>query len=151
MNSKQMVQAAIPGWTGRLAAHHVGYLADGHVHRAVPYNATDPKVIAKKLELMQGDGVDVVIETWQGPWATSCHLDATLTAAMCATMGMEFALLLDPWCAKLSAKGQTANFTANVPAALQYASTQTMLNGSNYVPEKYILDFGTGADLGALA
>ena len=78
MTSKQLVQTAIPGWQGRLAAHHVGYLADGHVHRAVPYNATDPKVVAKKLELMQSDGVDIVIETWQGVYAQSCNLDAGL-------------------------------------------------------------------------
>lgn len=150
MNLKQVIQNAIPGWQGRVAGHHVGYLADGHVHRAMPYVATDPKVIEKKLALMQSAGIDIVIETWQGPWATSCHLDATLTSVQCAKMGMQFALLLDPWCAKLNSKGQSTDFTGNVTAALQYSSSQMMLNGSSYVPEKYILDFNTGADLTAL-
>lgn len=150
MTSKELVQKTLPTWNGRLAAHHMGYLADGKVHRAVPYVATNPKVIAQKLALMQSDGVDIVIETWQGPWATSCHLDATLTCAMCAQLGMQFCLLLDPWCARLNSKGQSTDYTGNVTAALQFASTQTMLSASSYVPEKFVLDFNTGADLVAL-
>lgn len=151
MTSKELVQSLIPGWSGRLACHHVGYLGDGHVHRAVPYTATDPKIINQKLELMQADGVDMVITTWQGIYATSCHLDATLLSAACAQRGMQFALLLDPWCAKLSATGSNKNYTANVTTSLQAASTQAMLNASSYAPEKYVLDFNSGADLGALA
>lgn len=150
MTSKELVQKALPTWNGRLAAHHVGYLADGKVHRAVPYVATNPKVIAQKLALMQSDGVDIVIETWQGPWAASCNLDAILTCALCADLGMQFCLLLDPWCAKLNSKGQSNGYTNNVIAALQYPSTQAMLNASSYLPEKYVLDFTTGADLAVL-
>lgn len=150
MTSKELVQKALPTWNGRLAAHHVGYLADGKVHRAVPYVATNPKVIAQKLALMQSDGVDIVIETWQGPWAASCNLDAILTCALCADLGMQFCLLLDPWCAKLNSKGQSNDYTNNVIAALQYPSTQAMLNASSYLPEKYVLDFTTGADLAVL-
>lgn len=151
MNYKRMVEGLLPGWSGRLAAHHVCYLGDGHVHRGVPYVATNPKVIAQKLTLMQDCGIDLIIGTWQGPWAASCHLDATLTCAMCAEFGMQFALLLDPWCAKLSPTGATtAPSTANVIAALEYPSTVAMLESSSYIPEKYILDFNTGADLPAL-
>jgi hypothetical protein len=150
MTSKELVRQSIPGWEGRLAAHHVAYLGDGHVHRDVPYNATDPKVIAKKLDLMQSDGIDIVIATWQGIYATSCNLDATLMSAACAQRGMQFALLLDPWCAKLSYSGSNTNYTQNVTTSLQAASTQTMLNASSYMPEKYVLDFNTGANLAAL-
>ena len=150
MSLKDTIRNAVPGWVGRLACHHVCYLGDGHVHRGVPYNATDTKIISKKLALMQSAGIDLVIGTWQGPWATSCHLDATLMAAACAQVGMQFALLLDPWCALLSAKGQNTNYTANVTAALQFPSTQTMLNGPSYVPEKYILYFNTKVDLTVL-
>lgn len=151
MNLKQTIKQLLPGWNGRLAAHHVAYLADGHVHRAVPYTATDPKVIAKKLSLMQSAGIDVVIATWQGPFATSCHLDATTTSSLCAEYGLQFALLLDPWCAKLYANGSNTNYTVNVQNALNNAGTQTMLNASSYVPEKFILDFNTGAVLTTLA
>jgi hypothetical protein len=150
MTSKEMVQKALPSWNGRLAAHHISYLADGHVHRAVPYVATNPSVIAKKLSLMQADGVDIVISTWQGIYAESSNLDTVLMAAQCIEVGLQFALLLDPWCAKLSAKGQNANYTSNVTASLQAPSTQAILNSPCYVPEKYVLDFNTGADLSAL-
>jgi hypothetical protein len=150
MTSKEMIQKALPSWRGRLAAHHVSYLSDGHVHRAVPYVATDANVIAKKLSLMQADGVDIVISTWQGVYAPSSNLDTVLMAAQCIEVGLQFALLLDPWCAKLSAKGQNTNYTANVTASLQAPSTQAILNSPCYVPEKYILDFNTKADLSAL-
>lgn len=152
MNSKQLVQQVLPGWTGKLAAHHIGYLGDGHVHRAVPYTATDPKVIAAKLGLMQADGVDVVIETWQGPWATSCNQDAITTSQMCAKLGMEFALLLDPGGMQKWQSGLTeAQITANVVAALTAPTTVAMLNNPAYVTNKYILDFNTGANLVQLA
>jgi len=152
MTSLEMVEKALPAWNGRLAAHHIGYLGNGHVHRAVPYNAIDPKVIAKKLKLMRSDGVSVVIETWQGPWSGTCHTDATLTASLCAQFGMQFALLLDPGGMQRWKKNQsTEAITANVVTALSDPTTAAMLNGISYVPEKYILDFNTGADLTALA
>jgi len=52
---------------------------------------------------------------------------------------------------KWLANQSTSQITANVTEALQTASTEEMLNASSYVPEKWILDFNTGADLGALA
>lgn len=152
MTLKNKVQSEIPLWNGRLAAHHVGYLDNGEVHRGVPYRATDSRVINKKLALMQSQGISLVIETWQGPHANMCHLDAVLTAAICAEVGMQFALLLDPWCARLNSLGkQDQNYTQNVIAALQHTGAQTLLNGSSYLPEKFVLDFNTGADLKALA
>lgn len=150
MSLREVIQKAIPGWDGRVAGHHIGYLADLHVHRELPYVATDPKIVAKKIALQQSQGININITTWQGPWATSCHLDATLTAAECSRVGMQFALLLDPggmqkW------TGNRAVATQNAIAALQDKTTQALLNGSSYLPEKYVLDFDTGADLVALA
>jgi len=145
MNIKHAVQNAIPGWTGRLAAHYISYNANGQVHRDLPYaNPNDPKVIAKQLELIQACGFDVVISTWQGPWATACNQNAMAVSALCTAMGLQFALLLDPWCAKLNSQGQaTAPSISNLIAALQYSTTQTMLKATSYVPEKYVLDFNT--------
>lgn len=151
MTSKELVQQALPTWNGRLAAHHVCYNGNGQVHRAIPYATTayTPAVVAQKLKLMQADGVDVVITTWQGPWANG---DAPLFSSLCAEFGMQFALLLDPggmqkW------KGATqpqSVITANVVSALEDSSTQAMLEASSYVPEKWILDFNTGASLSTL-
>lgn len=144
-----MLDLALPN--GRLAAHHVTYLGDGHVHRGVPYVATDLAVIVKKLSLMSLCGIKVVLATWQGPWATSSHLDACLMSNLCVEMGMQFALVLDPWCAKLGPNGVTIPSTQNVIAALNAPTTQAMLNSTSYVPEKFILDFNTGANLSQLA
>jgi hypothetical protein len=147
MNSKELIQNLLPGWNGRQAAHFVCYNGNGAVHRGIPYNANDPKVIAKQLELMQSDGVDIVIGTWQGIYAAACNENAMLVSQACSEVGLQFMLLLDPWCAKLSANGQNTNYTANVTSSLQAKTTQTMLNASSYVPEKYILAFNTGANL----
>jgi hypothetical protein len=151
VNSKQLVQKALPTWNGRLAAHDMSYNSDGHVHRAIPYDATNPAVALQKAQLMQSDGVDLCICTWQGPYAPSCHAAAIAMCNACKQVGLQFALELDPWCAKLSESGQNTNYTANVTAALQYPSTQAMLNASSYVPEKWVLDFTTGADLATLS
>ena len=152
MSLKQTIKNLLPGWDGRLAAHHVGYLGDLKVHRAVPYTATNPMTVAKKLSLMQSEEIDIVLTTWQGAYAASCHLDAQLTVAECQKIGMQFGLLLDPWSAKLNSKGvEDNNNTANVTSSLKAASTQAILNNPAYMPEKYILDFNTGADLTTLA
>ena len=152
MNTKQRVQAAIPGFSGRIAAHYVGYNADGHVHRGLPYaDANSPRVIAKQLDLMQKDGIDMVIETWQGIFARACHANAILMAAYCSKVGMQFALLLDPWAAKLSATGVNTNYTANMVTSLSDVSTRELFDFPSYCPEKFVLDFTTGADLGVLA
>lgn len=152
MNLKSLLQAQIPNWIGKLAVHHVGYLGDGHVHRAVPYPANDPKIVTQKLLLMQSIGVDVVIETWQGPWAPACHQDALLFSSGCTKLGMQFALLLDPGGMRKWASNPTqAQITSNVEAALKDSGTQSMLNASSYISPKYILDFNTGANLTTLA
>jgi hypothetical protein len=151
MNSKQLVQKLIPAWNGRLAAHDICYNGNGQVHRAIPYDPTNPAVALQKAQLMQVDGVDICIGTWQGPEAASCHAAAIAMSNACKQVGLQFALLLDPWCAKLSPTGTNTNYTANVTAALQNAGTQGMLKSSSYVPEGWVLDFNTGADLATLA
>ena len=151
MTSLELVQRALPTWNGRLAAHDICYNGDGHPHRAIPYDPTNLSVALTKAKLAKSDGVTLIIGTWQGPYAPSCHAAATAMSTACTTLGMQFALLIDPWCAKLSPHGADTSYTANVTAALQYASTVGMLNATSYCPEKYILDFNSGADLGALA
>jgi hypothetical protein len=103
----------------------------------------------QKLKLMQSDGVDLVIGTWQGPWANG---DALLFSSLCVEFGMQFALLLDPGgMQKWVANPTPAATTANAIAALQASTTQGMLNATSYVPEKWLLDFNTGANLATLA
>ncbi len=152
MNYKQMIRNAVSGWNGRLFAHHIGYNGNNHVHRNIPYNANDPAMTVKVLQLLQDAGCDGVIETWQGPWSGSCDVDANLVSSLCTKMGMQFALLLDPGgMQKWVSNPTTAATTANVVAALNAPTTQAMLNAISYVPEKWILDFNTKADLTSLS
>lgn len=128
------------------------WFGDGNLHRMDRYVSNNPTVIENQLNCMQatvvnGMRIEGVIMTWQGPLAGFQHSTTTQMAAQCAERGMLFALLLDPWCAKLG----TGNATQNVTTALQNATTQTMLNSTAYLPEKYVLDFNTGANLATLA
>jgi hypothetical protein len=152
MNYKAMIQNALPTWNGRLAAHHVCYNGNGQVHRAIPYatSAYTEAIIIQKLKLMQLAGVDVVIGTWQGPWANG---DASLFSSLCADFGMQFALLLDPGgMQKWKGAGQGSSvITENVISALSNSATEAILEATSYVPEKYVLDFNTGANLATLA
>ena len=152
MTIKHMIQSALPTWSGRLAAHDIAYNGDGHVHRAIPYDPINPAVAIQKAKLMQSDGIDVCICTWQGPWATACNAAAMNMCAACKQVGLQFALLLDPGGMQKWQPGQSqAQVTLNVTSALNAPTTQAMLNASSYVPEKYILDFNTSANLNLLA
>jgi hypothetical protein len=151
MNYKNMIRNAVPGWNGRLFAHHIGYNGNGHVHRNIPYNANDPAMTVKVLQLLQDAGCDGIIETWQGPWSGSCDVDANLVSSLCTTMGMQFALLLDPGGMQKWTTSSTAVITQNVVSAINAPTTQKMLSASSYVPEKWVLDFNTKADLTSLS
>jgi hypothetical protein len=151
VTSKELVQKTVLGWSGRLAAHEISYNGDGHVHRAIPYNPTTPAVALQKAQLMQSDGVDICICTWQGPWAESCNAAAIAMLAACEQVGLQFALLLDPGgMQKWLANQSQATITDNVIAALQAVSTVQMIDSPAYVPERWVLDFNTGANLSTL-
>jgi hypothetical protein len=134
------------GFTGKLLAHTMGWFGGGNIHRMNRYDSSDKYVIAKQLDCMQQVGIDGVILTWQGPLAPFLHNTAMTMSVECGERNMLFALLLDPWCAKLG----NGTPTANVTAALNDPTTKVMLNAPSYVPEKYILDFNTGAVLATL-
>src|ERR1700723_3307192 len=87
-----------------------------------------------------------VLMTWQGPLVAFQHSTAVEMCAQCAERGMLFGLVLDPWCAKTG----PGTLTTNVQNALLNSTTQAMLNSTAYLPEKFVLDFSTGADLATL-
>lgn len=148
MNLRTAIQTVIPGWNGKVCAHVMPWYGDGNVHRNVPYKSNDKYVIAKQLELMQSVGIDTVILTWQGIIPTFQHSTAQEMVVQCGEREMGFMLLLDPWCANLP---NTTNKTTNVINSLKDPTTQDILNAPAYVPEKYVLDFSTGADVTALS
>jgi hypothetical protein len=152
MNTKERIIRDNPGWHGRLGGHHVCYNANKSVHRDIPYSPNDPRVILQQLELWQSDGFDVIAGTVQGTWAAESHANSMLMSQLCAQVGLQFALLLDPGgMKKWVPNASTAQITANAKTYLSDPATQQMLNRSSYVPEHLVLDFATGADLNVLA
>src|SRR5258706_3415342 len=136
----------------KLLVNTVSWFGDGKIHRMNDYLSNDPYIIAKKIDCMQkytinGMNIEGVIATWQGPLAIFQREAICELSKQCGERGMLFALLLDPWCAKIG----IGDLTTNVTNALNDPSTQTMLSGPTYLPEKYVLDFNTGADLSILA
>jgi hypothetical protein len=140
------------GFTGKLGAHVVAWVGEpqtgdpSKVHRVTRYVSTDPLVIAAQLDNMQELGIDFVIVTWQGLVNPFLHEAAQTIAEECSERLMGFCLLMDPWICK----GQS-NMTQAVENSLNDAGTEAMLAQPSYLPEKYVLDFVTGANLATLA
>jgi hypothetical protein len=126
-----------------LGVDYVCYLGDGP-HRNVPYNAMDPNVMKREIEEMQGLGIDFIRLTNQGHLATACEFVAVTMTKLCEQMGMKVMLLLDPWDGKL---GNPNDPTGDVINDLNSSHTQSILNSSAYIPEKYVCLFDhLGAD-----
>lgn len=136
----------------KLLVHMMPWFGDGSIHRMDRYISNDPKVITQQLNCMQattiaGMRVGGVIMTWQGVLAKFQHSTTLEVSKQCNDRGLLFALLIDPWCAKLGSNGATIN----VQNSIQDPSVQGMLNSPYYIPEKYILDFNSGARLDLLS
>lgn len=106
------------------------------------YVSTDPNVIADQISAMQNLGIGGILALTFGPTVNPfIHQTVMEACRQCGERGMLFGLVLDPWVAKAS-----TDKTAAVIASLQHPDMQTMLSSRGYLPERYVLDFGTGAD-----
>lgn len=148
------------GWRGKLLAHWMPWFGDGHYHPMTAYKSNNIFTIGKQLDVMQAVGIDGVIATWQGPTVNPFAHEATVN--MCDELGergMLFALLLDPWVCRgaindAQAKQKTPLTSDQVAAiadplvvaAMNDPMVVGMLDSPAYLPEKFVLDFGTGAN-----
>lgn len=136
-----------------LLAHVMPWFGDGNIHRVNSYVSNTQSVILNQIKILQGTKINNeiirgVILTWQGPHATFQHSTVTQWCTLCAAHRMLFVLLMDPWIAKLSSTGDPTTTTIN---ALNDPTSQAMFNSAAYIPEKFVLDFNTGANLATLA
>jgi hypothetical protein len=140
----------------KLLAHVMPWMGDGNFpHRMNSYSSNDPQVISNQLDILQtvrcfGVQCQGAILTWQGPYSGFSHSTTMEWSQQSVERGMLFALLMDPAVASAGptppvVTGNAA--TDHVIQALRHADAQAMLNASSYVPEKFVLDFSTGADL----
>lgn len=119
-------------------AHTMLWFGDGHVHKDSGYKSGDRNAIWAQLSLMQKAGVAGVIATWMGLANPYVHAAAQEMCWQCSLKGMLFCLLMDPGIGK------------DIAASLNDPGTAAMINSPAYVPQKYVLDFSTGADFTAL-
>lgn len=136
-----------------LLAHIMPWFGDGNIHRVNSYLSNDPAVIDRQITVLQGTKINNeiirgVIMTWQGPFAAFQHSTVTGWRTQCEARRMLFALLMDPWIAKINSTG---DLTTTTIQALNDSTSQAMLNSPAYLPEHYVLDFNTGANLATLA
>lgn len=138
------------GWNGVGLVHVMGWFGSpNHVYPMTAYSSSNALTIAKQLSIMKACGVGGVVLTWQGVTVSPfLHSVAVEMAQQCAERGMLFALCLDPWICKTAVAGKTKELV--IAASLNDPSVQAILNSPSYVPENYILDFGTGANLATL-
>lgn len=139
------------GWQGTGFVHVMGWFGSpNHVYPMTAYKSNNPLTIAKQLTVMQECGVGGVILTWQGVTVNPfLHSVAIEMSQQCSERGMLFCLLLDPWICKTPVPGKTKEQV--ISASLSDPSVQAILAAPSYVPEGYILDFGTGANLSTLS
>lgn len=135
------------GWNGIGFVHLMGWFGSpGHYYPMTAYQSNNPLTIGKQLSLYHKAGVGGVCLTWQGVTVNPfLHQVAIEMSQQCAEREMLFALCLDPWICKTPVAGKTKEQV--VAASLNDPTVQTILNSPSYIPEKYILDFGTGANL----
>lgn len=138
------------GWTGSGLVHVMGWFGNaGHTFPMTVYNSNNPLTISKQLTIMQKCGVSGAILTWQGVTVSPyLHSVAVEMSQQCSERGMLFALLMDPWICETPVPGKTKEQL--IQASLNDPSVQTILNAPSYLPEKYVLDFNTGANLSTL-
>jgi hypothetical protein len=140
----------VRGWTGIGMAHVMGWFGSpNHTYPMTAYSSNNSITIGNQLSIMKACGVGGVILTWQGVTVSPfLHSVAIEMSQQCAERGMLFCLLLDPWICKTPVAGKTKEQV--IAASLNDPTVQTIFNSPSYVPEKYILDFGTGANLQTL-
>lgn len=134
-----------PGYTGTLLCHVMPWFQKapgGNYHPNTSYNSNDPLTIGKQLTVMQRCAVGGVILTYQGPLATFQHQTAVEMSKQCSERGMLFALLMDPWSAKLG----TGTPEQKMTAVLNNPDVLNMLRAPSYLPEGALLDFNTNVD-----
>lgn len=138
------------GWTGRGLVHVMGWFGSpNHSFPMTAYSSNSPLTIGKQLTIMQKCKVDGLILTWQGPTVSPfIHSVAMEFSQQCSERGMLFGLLMDPWICKQVPTGSSKEVM--IIAALKDPTTQAILTAPSYLPEKYVLDFGTGANLSTL-
>lgn len=111
---------------------------------SVNYSSNDLRVIDTQLELMQRAMYDGVIVL------TYADVDSFMEDAcekmlfLCEKRQMLFALCIDPWAMK--DKGSTID-QKNARWSIVLGWAQKYLKSPAYLPEQYIIDFATGADI----
>lgn len=138
------------GFNGHVATHVMPWHGEPtHIHRCA-YYSNNPATVSQQLDLMELVGIDTVLLTWQGarvPFGQSTFLELS---KQCAARGMLFGLVLDPGVGKYFLKPGESKEQAII-SSLTDPAVQNVLNGPAYLPEKYILDFSTGADFSQVA
>lgn len=139
-----------------LLAHYVyWYGKPNTTHAMNRYVSTDPDVIGDQLSSIQNLGIQGIIALTYGAKASPFIHQAVMEACrQCSERKMLFALCFDPWTVKDLVTGNLLPSPQREQAyiaALAHPDTQTMLNSRCYLPERYVLDFSTGANLAVVA
>lgn len=132
----------------KLLAHIVTFHGKpgGKVAPGVNYKSNDLRVIATQLELMQRLGYDGVIALSYADVDPFMDDACQKILFMCEQKQMLFGLCMDPW-SMGKAKATMTVEQKNARWAQVLAWAASYLDSPAYLPEQYVIDFATGADL----
>lgn len=137
------------GFTGVIAAHIIPWNSakanTTHFNPNQAYSYDDPNTIGRALTVLEKNGIRGCFFTYQGPFATAQHAVVMEFVRQVQEREMLFALVMDPWSAGGDPNNK-AQATLDLTKCFANTDVQWLLNSPAYIPEKAILDYGTGAD-----
>lgn len=117
-----------------------------HVVSGVNYRSNDLRVIDRQLQLIQDYQYDGIIALWYGDVDPFINDACEKMCFLCEKHSMLFGLCVDPW-AMGTAKATMTQVQKNDRWSTLLSLVKPFLASSAYLPERYIIDFATGADI----
>jgi len=118
----------------------------GKTASGVNYNSNDLRVIDTQLELIQRSMHDGVIVLWYGDVDPYINEACENFLFLCEKRQMLFALCVDPWAMGANKATMTVD-QKNTKWTVLLGLAKPFFSSPAYIPEKYIIDFATGADI----
>jgi len=115
----------------------------------VNYKSNDLRVIRTQLELIQRAQYDGVIVLWYVDVDPFINDACEKICFLCEEKQMLFGLCVDPWAMGKDKTAMTIE-QKNEKWTVLLGLAQNFMNSRAYLPEKYIIDFATGADIPAV-
>lgn len=137
---KQML--ADKGYTGKLFTDVMPWFNRDNKHPSPGYFSEDPSTITNQVTAMKALGIEAVRVTYSGAGVSQLsHLATFFMFLECQRQGLLFCLMVNDSMVS-NRPDKTISPENEVINRLSSPEVQYMLNADNYLPEKYVCEFG---------